>query len=438
VQVYRARLADVEAETERLEAEIGARSAAFRADSQPVTLEALQAMVPESAALIEFARYRPVVGGRAGGEPRYVAYVMFHDGPPAWVDLGGAARIDRLVGAWRAALRDPARTDVRRLARRVDALVMQPVRSRLGEARQLLVSPDGQLHLVPFAALVDEHGRDLLDRYAISYLTSGRDLLRLRVVRASRSGPVVVADPVFGEPALLDARTPDGGGARIDERQMFFGPLPGVAGEVRALRSLLPRATFFTRDAATKSALLDVKGPEMLHIATHGIFLADPEAPPEAAVPGGLERLARAAGARAANPLLRSGLALAGANRSADGVMTALEAASLDLWGTRLVVLSACDTGVGDIRNGEGVFGLKRALVLAGSESQMISLWPVSDAGTRDLIVGYYTALSRGHGRAEALRAVQLKMRRTAAHAHPYYWAAFVLSGQWTGMDETP
>ena len=112
-------------------------------------------------------------------------------------------------------------------------------------------------------------------------------------------------------------------------------------------------------------------------------------------------------------------------------MLTAFEATGLDLWGTKLVVLSACDTGIGEVKNGDGVYGLRRALVLAGSESQMMSLWAVSDRSTRDLIVGYYTALLQGAGRSEALRQVQLRMLHDKSVGHPYYWAGFILSGQW-------
>jgi hypothetical protein len=148
------------------------------------------------------------------------------------------------------------------------------------------------------------------------------------------------------------------------------------------------------------------------------------------------------------SPLLRSGLILAGVRQrqsgaGEDGVLTALETAGLDLWGTNLVVLSACETGLGDVRNGEGVYGLRRALVLAGSQTQMMSLWKVSDAGTRDLMSAYYTRLQAGEGRTEALRRVQLAMLRgeleptqdAAGYQHPYYWAAFILSGDWRSMD---
>src|SRR6185436_8675324 len=127
--------------------------------------------------------------------------------------------------------------------------------------------------------------------------------------------------------------------------------------------------------------------------------------------------------------LVLSGLALAGANRRSsgdgqDGILTALEVTGLDLWGTRMVVLSACETGIGDTRDGEGVYGLRRALVLAGSESQIMSLWQVSDQATRDLMIAYYRRLRRGEGRADAMRKVQLSLlREQGQQAHPFFWA---------------
>lgn len=148
------------------------------------------------------------------------------------------------------------------------------------------------------------------------------------------------------------------------------------------------------------------------------------------------------------SPLLRSGLVLAGVKQGRsgpgnDGVLTALEAAGLDLFGTKLVVLSACETGLGDVTSGEGVYGLRRALVLAGSETQVMSLWKVSDNVTRDLMVAYYRRLQAGEGRSEAMRAVQLAMLKggikagaSADRRHPYYWAAFIQSGAWAPLDK--
>jgi tetratricopeptide (TPR) repeat protein len=169
-----------------------------------------------------------------------------------------------------------------------------------------------------------------------------------------------------------------------------------------------------TGSQATESALKQVKEPSVLHIATHGFFLTDqPQPRPDLSLE--LTDAGLPPAPTYENPLLRSGIALAGANELEsgidDGVLTALEAANLDLWGTQLVVLSACETGIGDVENGEGVYGLRRALVLAGSESQVMSLWKVNDRATRNLMVGYYRRLLSGQGRSQALRHVQLKMR---------------------------
>jgi CHAT domain-containing protein/Tfp pilus assembly protein PilF len=436
---YRARLEQLQAGVDQLEGDLSRRSAAFRAESSPVTLEAVQGAIPDGGVLVEFALYRPQAHRVTSS--RYAAFVLRTDAEPRWVDLGDAETIDRLVATWRRALADPKSADARRLGRELDAKVMQPVRDLSDTGSWLLISPDGQLNVVPFAALVDEQDRYLLERYTITYLTSGRDLLRLQVPRESRSASLVVAAPEFGSPAVRPTETR----GQVDYSQFFFGPLPGVRDEVRALRALLPKARFLIGEEATKDALRSAHGPEILHIATHGFFLpdrqddADREA--RAAASGAGTRLARGAGMWTANPLLRSGLALTGANQSNgedDGILTALEATSLDLWGTRLVVLSACDTGVGDVQRAEGVYGLRRALLLAGAESQLVSLWPVSDRRTRDLMVGYYERLTTGTGRSESLRRVQLQLLRDARSAHPYYWASFIQSGQWTSLRSSP
>jgi CHAT domain-containing protein len=166
---------------------------------------------------------------------------------------------------------------------------------------------------------------------------------------------------------------------------------------------------------ATETAAKRIGGPRILHIATHGFFLEDTAAESE-------------------DPMLRSGLVFAGVNALGsgedDGVLTALEAAGLDLRGTRLVVLSACETGLGEVKNGEGVFGLRRAFVVAGAETLLMSLWQVADEATKDLMVAYYTRLARGEPRAEALRQAQLGMLKDPSTARPFFWAAFISSGE--------
>jgi CHAT domain-containing protein len=327
---------------------------------------------------------------------------------------------------------------------------MRPVRALLGNTNRLLISPDGSLNLIPFAALIDERGRYLVERYTFSYLSSGRDLLRLQATTQSKQGPLIIANPAFGERANAEEQRglglPPGEQSTTQSslNQLYFRPLPGTAEEARMLKTIFPQSRLLTREEATETSLKQASGPSILHIATHGFFLNDIEAKPARerglGLPdGGKRAISESQTAGSIEALYYSGLALAGANQRKsgddDGILTALEATGLNLWGTKLVVLSACDTGVGEISNGEGVYGLRRALVLAGSESQVMSLWPVSDKSTQDLMVAYYSALAQGRGRSEALRDVQLKTLKSENRQHPFYWASFIQSGEWANLD---
>jgi CHAT domain-containing protein len=425
---YQKQLAGLAEKRERAEAELSRRSAQFQGQSQLVTLAAVQTAVPKDAALIEFATWRPFAPQQynqdAYGERRYIAYVVRASGDVRWKELGPAKEIDRELNDFRNALADPERQDVRPAARALDQRLMQPLRSLIGEATRLLISPEGSLNLLPFQALVDEGGQYLVERYSISYLSSGRDLLRLQERRASHSAPMVIADPSFGEterpPVLQASSVRRSVTVGADLKDLYFAPLAGAAQEARAIHELFPDARVLAGTEATESALKHVDAPSILHVATHGFFL--PSTPGQAS----------------SNPLLRSGLALAGANRRSgsadDGIFTALEASGLNLWGTRLVTLSACDSGIGEIRSSEGVYGLRRAFVLAGAESLVMSLWAVSDSVTREMMTAFYTGLRHGLGRGEALRQAQLAMLKRKGREHPFYWASFIQSGEWGNL----
>jgi CHAT domain-containing protein len=396
--------------------------------------------------LVEFAVYRPFNAKYARpneqfGSPRYIAYVLRQKGEIQWAELGEAAVIDKSVEDLRKALGEvdektkapkAPEKKIKPLARALDEKVMRQIRKLLGETRQVFISPDGKLSLVPFAALVDENNRYLAERYSINYLTSGRDLLRLQVARESKSAPLVVGDPTYGDPD--------------PQAKMHFRYLH-TAAELEGIKKVVPEALVLDKKNATEAALKKAHAPRFLHIATHGFFLPNGDSSPANSRSFsllGLPPTRAGAGSDVVvgdiqNPLLLSGLALAGANRRQsgedDGIMTALEVAGLDLWGTRLVVLSACDTGVGEVKNGEGVYGLRRALVLAGAESQVVSLWKVNDTVTKDLMVAYYKELARNVGRAEALRRVQRRMLLDPKRRHPYYWAGFIHSGEWANLN---
>lgn len=486
VKTRRAEVARLKAEVEKLEGDVSRSSSAeFRSQAQPITLEAVRQAIPADAALVEIYSYLPInpsyrpfrsfklkagTGVKRFSAARYVAYVLLRDSSvPQFVELGEAALIDSEVGRLRAALKDPRRQDVKTPARALDERVMRPVRELLGPVRRLFLSPDGALNLIPFAALVDENGQFLIEKYSLSYLTSGRDLLRLRQQSAPPTPALVIANPSFD----LTAANGNQSGRRITEgatgrrsgdfSQAHWSQLKGTAEEARALRTILIGARFIVEEQATEMALKHIVRPRILHVATHGFFLPDQPvaatAETRGLILGGESKESEFVPQE--NPLLRSGLILAGANNGwsgsgEDGILTALEVSGLDLWGTRLVALSACETGVGDVRNGAGVYGLRRALVLAGSETQIMSLWQVSDTATRDLMIAYYKLLESGASRTEALRQIQLVMLYEGKlqdggsqrdllnshlgavkqnRSHPFYWAAFISSGAWTNLE---
>jgi CHAT domain-containing protein len=229
------------------------------------------------------------------------------------------------------------------------------------------------------------------------------------------------------------------------QRPFSFKFLPGALAEGNLLVQIadLNPVQIFSETEATEGLLKNIHGPRILHIATHGFFLPpEQDNKPNASAPSRSTRSVESDDADAIkmgiqrNPMLRSGIALAGANRGLggddeDGILTAEELAQVDLRGTELVVLSACETGTGDVTSSEGVFGLRRALMLAGSRSQLVSLWRISDQGTSLLMSEYYRALKSGVGRARSLQLAQDKLRHSASTSHPYYWAAFIPLGDW-------
>lgn len=420
------------AEIERLQAELSQISLPYRVQTGAVEIEGVQNSLPAGSALIEFARYSPIDPITKKEMPdRYLAYILPQNGELRWMDLGETGKLDDAVHVFRRALSKPnLDPDPRVAARNLDKLLMEPLRPLLGQTKTVFLAPEGELNLAPFAALRDRQGRYLIDDYRFIYLTSGRDLPRLRTKYEGKPDEVIFAvsnfDAMVGSPGSKpqtgDNYSEERGGKLSADRTMAtqtFDRLRNALAEGEAVRSVRLKARLYRDHEATETALKNVRRPALLHIASHGFFLSDDEDLGE-------------------NPLLRSGIALAGANRRSsgldDGILTAFEAAAMDLWGTKLVILSACETGLGEARHGEGVYGLRRSLMLAGAESQLTSLWLVNDATTKDLMKNYYIRLSRGEGRAEALRNVQRDTLRNKALRHPYYWAGFIHLGEWANL----
>lgn len=425
LETYRILLTNVEKEVKELEDKLSRRSAEFRNLSQPITLEKIQQQIPAKTALVELVRYRQfnpkALPKQRLGDSRYAAYILYQTGEPQAIDLGEAEPIDKAVEKLRKYLRTPKFPvkQLKRSARELDEMVMQPVRQLLGDNNTIILSPDAALNLIPFEALVDENNQYLVENYQITYLTSGRDLLRQNPDN-NRQTPLVIANPNYkqqGEIVALDNYR------SIDLSNRVFLPLKGTQQEAETISQLFPEALTLTKTKATENALKQVKNPKFLHLATHGFFLPKPTSENSTNFD---------------NPLFRSGLVFAGVEKRQsggdDGVLTAYEATLLNLVGTQLVVLSACDTGIGDITAMEGTHGLRRAFVIAGSESQMISLWAVEDEATKDLMVAYYQGLKGGKGRRDALLDIQRDWLKQGDYQHPYYWASFIFSGDGTPM----
>jgi CHAT domain-containing protein/tetratricopeptide (TPR) repeat protein len=418
-------VATLQGESERLQTEIGHRSAFGQAQFELPTLEAVRAVLPPGSTLLEFLRYpvfNPVRTGRhrTWDGARYAALVLRRDGGPEWVDLGDAATIDAAVEHARHRLADPDTPGVESALRALSTLVIAPLESRLAHTERLSIAPDGALNLAPFGVLGEPR---LLERCDIGLLMGGRELLR-GDTEPSLSPPQAIVDPEYGD-----------GERGVEPR---FERLPGTRDEAQALRALWPDLHVFEGARATAEALRGMARPALLHIGTHGHF----EEPASDArhwdtdilfVDGRFYFVQRAGPSARADAMLHGGLAFAGANRSVPGrpvgIISAAELAGLDLRGTALAVLSACETGLGTAAQGEEFAGLRRAFAIAGSQTQVTSLWWVDDAAASTFMRAFYRRLRDGAGRAEALRDAQREVRAHPEWAHPAYWASFVIWG---------
>ena len=431
---------------EQLHVVLGERSKAFKDLHEDVSVDALRAALPDSSALIEFVLYRPRRPAEDSAAflsdpPRYAAYVLLPSGELYWRDLGAREDVDRGISDFQRALSDPRSTYVKRAAQALYHSILLPFQPLLSTTEHVFLAPDATLNLIPFGALVDDSGRYLVQRYTFSYLSSSRDLLRHpQGARTRPAGPpVIVADPDYGRLGNgSTAQCAEASRGATRSLEDGFDRLCGTRQVATAIARILPAATVLSGSHATETAVKGLRRPAILHVATHGFYLVD--------VPSQTPRGGQADGEADAfsgldRALLTSGLALAGANQrrsgADDGILTALEATALDLSGTQLVVLSACQTGVGRVMAGEGVFGLRRALVVAGAETQIMSLWKVSDAATASLMARYFELLVKGEGRSRALTQAQREMLidRTHDWSHPYYWASFIPSGDWGPLD---
>ena len=328
---------------------------------------------------------------------------------------------------------------------------------------EIFISPDGNLNLMPFELLQRPDGRFLIEDYTFNYLATGRDIVGFGEITEKGNKALLMGDPDFdmgtGEKdstlrrlALTKVKQEGMAVRSSDMRGFHFSRLPGTREEVEAIYDLLgkDRVELYLGKEAVEELLKSKGTPSILHLATHGFFLTDLELDALAgdATDRGLQLTSmapKATGKRVKieNPLLRSGIALAGANKSiksgdtnkSDGIVTAEKILGLKLRGTDMVVLSACETGVGEVQTGEGVFGLRRAFTQAGAKSLVMSMWSVPDRETKELMVEFYRNIQSGKmDRCQALRQATLKemkiVKKRYGHTNPFYWGAFLFMGE--------
>jgi CHAT domain-containing protein/Tfp pilus assembly protein PilF len=430
---YRERLEQLSRRQERLATELAVRSSTLERPATANTVAAVARAIPPRAALIEWLRYTPVdpkSNEPAAAAARYVVFVLKRSGSPVMLDMGEAQPIEVMARSLRESLRDPDRKDVHVLATALSQRMMLPLEPHLAGIDHWLIAPDGVLNLVPFAALVNRTGEYLVTQAQVTYLTSGRDLLRSAGKSAARN-TVLLADPDYdslpGAPRRVGRGIEQDGVTAGRGGGLALTRLANTGLEALELRALfkLDEVEVLLRGDASEARLRQLQSPRILHLATHAFFLDEQQLAADISEAPLLRD----------DLLLRSGIALAGAHTARamddDGLLTALEAAHLKLQGTELAVLSASDAGAGELQHGEAVYSWRRALTLAGVQTQVASLWKVTDAATRRLLVDYYQRLLRGEGRSAALRSVQLVMLTQPQLAHPYYWASFSAVGSW-------
>lgn len=396
----RARQEEAEAELARRVSDLGQGRDLFG-----VTPDQVRAALPPGTVLVELLHHGFYLG-KGKSEKRYSALVIAASGPVSWVPLGSADSIEAKIRDYRALIQG------RRAATRAGRVVLAassagadpallkelyqtlwaPLAKTLPEGtRAVILSPDGELNFVSFATLLGPDDRFLGETLALSYVSSGRDLVLERPSPAA--GPsALIGAPDYGEPARPE-----------DTARIALAPLPGTQEECAMLETVLRKRgespVAWVGKEATEQKLRALESSHLMHIATHGLFLSQSFGPE--------------------SPMSRSGLALTGAQTTLDawadgkappqledGFLSAAEVGALDLKGTELVVLSACDTGLGASENGEGVLGLRRGFVQSGTANLLFTLWPIDDRETALFMADFYAALASGSPRT-ALSATQ-------------------------------
>ena len=468
---YKQKMTDIENDIQALEGKLSKISQTFALEQKisDTDSEKVANALPNNTALIEFVRikklnFKAKRKVKKWNNDIYLAFVL-HAGKgdkPELIDLGDASQIDFSISILKTDInKKSSMTDI--LSRGLYDLVFAPLKNSLGDVTEIFISPDSNLNLIPFEILQEPDGKYLIENYQFNYLTAGRDLMGFGQIKEKAGKVLLIGDPDFDlnaedKGAILKKMGVDNSEQRlsakrsIDMRDLKFKRLPGTKKEVESIYSLFgkEKSRLYTGKNALEKVLKQKEPPSILHLATHGFFLTDAEPVNfnDDFQRGVLNSFSGNIGQpgkriKIQNPLLRSGIALAGANNSLisnnlqenDGIVTAEKILGLNLRGTDMVVLSACATGLGEVKSGEGVYGLRRAFIRAGAKSIVMSMWSVPDKETQELMTEFYkNIIDRKMSRNKALRQAALKQMKITKERYgeynPFYWGAFVFLGE--------
>ncbi len=447
IEVYRTRLeeyqkdiAELEQQCQQLEKELATQVPEIQLEHQTVDRRAVALELPANAVLVEYVRFDrydfTAPEGKNWKSAEYWAFILPAEDSDAvqMISLGEAQPIDELIEKVRQVLElktpskegkankkgtlfkkyqyDPQYPNALR------EKIFTPLLSILQPYQNIFIAPDSQLSLIPFGVLpVDETGQQLLrDNYQISYLSSGKDVLRWKLEtdrKASES--LIIANPNFDYPDPPSEETSE----TQDSHDNYFKPLRETEPLAKSIAKKLAIPNLYLGDEAVETLLSQTASPRILLIATHGYF--KPESPSLNLTEKPLDRFAVAP---ANNAMIRAGLAFAGANTSRQGktlpedakkigkgLLLAQDVAGIDLWENEVTILIACQTGLGDIQLGEGVFGLRRAFAVAGCKALIMSLWEVPTRVSLLLMDRFLSDVKLGLGKREALLKAQSYIR---------------------------
>lgn len=407
-------LTELEKQSNDMERSLSSRSTDFTQgySTEEITYQKVQAQLQPTEALIEIIRVRQFDEDFTD-DARYIALVLTKEKPtPQLIVMESGKKMDSYYAKLYKNMilqRLDDETSYEQYWSKIDPLV--------SGKKTLYLSPDGVYNQLNVNTLKPAEGGDyVIKKYNVVVVGNSKDLMAIKTRK-----PIRTKKDAF----LLGF--PDYGGNAV--------ALPGTKVEIDQINKILKTSGYQTSQQTQKEAseakIKSQKAPTLMHIATHGYFLADAD------LKGG-DALGIDADNARDNPLLRSGLLLAGMpsptqqqapdlQSNDNGILTAYEAMNLSLEGTELIVLSACETGLGDVRAGEGVYGLQRAFLVAGANALVMSLWKVDDAATQQLMTSFYTQWAKTGNKSQAFKQAQLQLM--TKYPEPYFWGAFVMMG---------